>query len=245
MDAARAALFSQLDAVEVVPGLWIGAAPPQGDLLSELGFDALVLCARQYQPAKGRFPGVEVYHAGFRDTEDVTPDELRLAVKAAQWTSRRLRKGKKVLVTCMAGLNRSGLVTALSLAMAGRLDPAMCGELVKRARGPDALSNPTFVDALNRVRHNPGRDPCQLCVNEKITPRYYEDHVCWVAICKDCGVPMVVLRRHSVTPTDEEKEHMRRILFRAFGAWAPGWAMRLDEKRRTIPDHWHAHARPT
>jgi protein-tyrosine phosphatase len=239
-EAAKRRLLSQLDAAQVAPNLWIGAAPPQGDLLGEIGFDALVLCANNWQPASSQYPGVEVHHAPFRDAPDVTKKELKTALRAAEWAAERLTQGKTVLVTCMAGLNRSGLVTALSLSMAAGFDPATCGELVRSARGPDALHNPSFVDALNRARPN----PCELCKNERLTPRFHEDHVCWVAFCKTCKCPMVVLRRHSMQPTKAEKAHMTQLLFRAFGAWRPGWACKVDERQRTIPDHFHMHARP-
>lgn len=205
------------------------------------GWDALVLCAEEYQPAARSFPGTRVVHAPFRDAEDVTPDELKTAVGAAADAAGELVRGGRVLVTCWAGRNRSGLVTALALSFASGMDPARCGELVREKRGPIALTNPSFVDALNRARRAP---KCDLCVGNRVTPRFYEDHLCWIALCKSCGVPMVVLRRHSTKPSREERAFMVNTLSRVAGALAPGQAFMFTEDMDTIPDHWHMHARP-
>ena len=41
---------------------------------------------------------------------------------------------------------------------------------------------------------------CDLCRAKKITPWYHEDEICWIAECDICETPMVVWRRHGVTP---------------------------------------------
>lgn len=57
--------------------------------------------------------------------------------------------GKKVLVRCQAGLNRSGMVCAMVLILQGKTaDEAIA--LVRAARSRNALSNPLFVDYLRR-----------------------------------------------------------------------------------------------
>lgn len=228
-----------LDVARIAPKLWIGAAPPQGTLVRDEGFESLVLCAVEWQPPEAQYPGVEVHHAPFRDCHGVTRDEVATAIKAAKWTARRIASEKRTLVTCMAGKNRSGLVCSLALAMVSGTDPAKCGEIVRRHRGPEALSNAKFVDILNKARN----DDCELCEAKKVTPWIHEDSLCWIAICKSCMLPFVVLRRHSVSPTTEEREHMLNALKIVASQLAPWTSWRIDTERRKIPDHWHAHAR--
>ena len=86
-------------------------------------------------------------------------------------------------------------------------------------------------------------DPdCELCEAARISPWFHEDELCWVAECEACSTPMVVWRSHGVDPTDEERAtmlaHLERVAAEAFGAY---W---IDPDRRSIPDHWHVHARP-
>jgi protein-tyrosine phosphatase len=237
--SARAAQLSQLDVAEVAKNLWIGAAPPEGEIVGE-HWDVLVLCANDWQPSSSSYPGVKVLHAPFRDTLRISTDELKTAMKAAGWTAKELAEGKKVLVTCIAGRNRSGLVTAAALSFVARMDPAKAGEVVRERRGSAALTNSTFVNFLNAMRRN----PCELCQGKRVMPRFYEDHACWLTLCKTCRVPMAVLRRHSTKPTAEERQFMVESLFKIGDKLAPGQAWKLDLKRRTIPSHWHAHLRP-
>jgi len=126
---------------EVTPRLWQGAAPDP--LKSYDGFDVLVLCAREVQPRFRRFKGT-VIRAPFVDTPYPTDVERKIAIRAAREVAKRLRKGQKVLVTCAAGLNRSGLVVALALRMATQMHPEEIIRRIRAARGERALSNPAF-----------------------------------------------------------------------------------------------------
>ena len=87
------------------------------------------------------------------------------------------------------------------------------------------------------------KDDCLLCGAEKMTHWYLEDEMCWVADCDICDTPMVVWWSHGL-PDDELEQQLldrlRRVagdLYGADGFW-------VDQYRRNIPDHWHAHARP-
>jgi len=90
-----------------------------------------------------QFRGETIY-AGFRDARDIQADELQLADYAA--TEVAARAGRTILVTCMAGRNRSGLVTALALNKRG-VPPNRAIALIQRNR-LDALSNPVFVEII-------------------------------------------------------------------------------------------------
>lgn len=138
----------RLEFANVIGNLYQGAAPPPRGL--ENMFDAVVLMASEYQPNEKQFEGIEVLHAPIRDTKPA-PDEIQRAYAAAKWVSKRLKSGKKVLVSCMAGLNRSGFVSAMALVMDG-YNPKSAIHLVKNARGPKALSNTYFVNIIKGMK---------------------------------------------------------------------------------------------
>jgi hypothetical protein len=137
---------------EVFPGLWQGSAPPEGADLAESGFDALVLCAAEHQPGPHLFPGLRTVVAVYLSDagEPPTARELDSAVAASRAVASLVLSGRTVLVTCAVGLNRSGLVTALSLL---QIEPTMTADeavrLVRLAR-PRALGNEWFVDFVHR-----------------------------------------------------------------------------------------------
>ena len=84
-----------------------------------------------------------------------------------------------------------------------------------------------------------GYELCNLYDYREIRTRFYhEDEICIIVDCEICAVPMAVLKRHTPTPTVEEREHIHAQL-RALGDG------RLDDIMRNIPDHYHAHLRPT
>jgi hypothetical protein len=85
--------------------------------------------------------------------------------------------------------------------------------------------------------------PCELCEAARITPWFYEDDECWVAECEACYVPMVVWRRHDPDPGPEARASMLARLGEVMAARFP-WAYYVDDRLRSIPEHWHAHARP-
>ena len=91
----------------------------------------------------------------------------------------------------------------------------------------------------------PGRvDPdCELCEAAEFTTWHHQDDRCWVAECDSCDDPMVVWRSHGTDPGDEVVEHMLSHLRAAADTVFGNTPYRIDQVRRTIPDHWHAHAR--
>ena len=143
---------------QVYGNLWIGNAPPitsvheRGFGLEPLSgsFDTLVLCAREYQLHGSLFAVEEVIHAPMDD--ELCPVKLgtsTMAISAARKVAKKLAMGEHVLVTCLAGRNRSGLVCALALCL-GESDfsAAESIRLVRNARGVNSLANPFFVKFL-------------------------------------------------------------------------------------------------
>ena len=71
----------------------------------------------------------------FNATEDL--------YELVQTAHRDWKAGKRVLIRCQAGWNRSGLVMALTLIKDG-YDPQAAINLIREKRVPEALSNRTF-----------------------------------------------------------------------------------------------------
>lgn len=85
-------------------------------------------------------------------------------------------------------------------------------------------------------------EDCELCEAARISPWFHEDDVCWIAECEACATPMVVWRPHAVDPSEEDRAHMLGQLgVVATEQFGEHW---LDDNRRSIPGHWHVHARP-
>jgi hypothetical protein len=84
---------------------------------------------------------------------------------------------------------------------------------------------------------------CELCEAVEMTTWWFEDDVCWVAECESCAVPMVVWKHHDAAPSDALEARMLERLRVVADEHGPAnyW---IDDNLRTIPDHYHAHARP-
>ncbi len=145
---------------EVLNGLWIGSAPPIASAHENSNqkplayqFDTLVLCAQEYQLDPALFSVPEVLYAPMDDAfEPISKQTAGTALKAARAVVQRLADDQRVLVTCLAGRNRSGMVCALALMLG---PPGLAAgeaiELVRAARGPNALANPHFVRFLQSL----------------------------------------------------------------------------------------------
>ncbi len=137
---------------EIVPDLYIGSKPPATHELAA-HFDVLVLSAKEYQPENRRFGRLRVIHAPIDDDHRYMPSSDKLtALNAAMDVASLRRAGKKILVTCWEGHNRSSLIVALAL-MLGK-DQMPLKEVAARihhARGHDALSNPHFRTFLKEL----------------------------------------------------------------------------------------------
>jgi len=119
--------------------------------LAKSGFNVLVLCAQEIQPRSPNFPGVLVVHAPIDDARP-SAEEQQTIRNAATIVAGYLKEGRRVLVTCAQGRNRSAVVAAMALKMITR---APCQDVVKvikhyrerDARGP-VLCNQHFVNLL-------------------------------------------------------------------------------------------------
>lgn len=141
------ALFS-----EILPNLFQGGTD-DNDVIhvahsnyqrrSDMPFDSIVTMYAWAKPADWN---VQELRYGIPDNliSDIDLERLRKAVDFAhqQWKS-----GDRVLIRCQAGLNRSGLVTALVLIKEG-YQPTEAIELIRAQRGEYALCNHHFEQWL-------------------------------------------------------------------------------------------------
>lgn len=137
---------------EIVPGLHQGGTEDH-DVLSRPGqdyrrrgnypFDTVITLYASAQPVPW---GVEELRYGFPDGT-LHDTDLDTVVHAARFAHGRWLDGAHVLIRCQAGMNRSGLVTALVLVLAG-LAPAQAINQIRMRRGPSCLFNTDFVTWL-------------------------------------------------------------------------------------------------
>jgi protein-tyrosine phosphatase len=142
-----------VSASRIVGDLYVGAAPPPGNYADQ--FDVIVLTADEYQPAASMFPGVRLRHHPFDDSPDPQPRDLMTAWTAAEAVAQDMRRGRRVLVSCRMGRNRSGLVAALALHLVTGESGAAVLALVRERRvddvGVHALSNRAFQRFLRTL----------------------------------------------------------------------------------------------
>jgi protein-tyrosine phosphatase len=99
------------------------------------------------------YPGVQVIYAPNDDNGSFLPEreDLALALRAAREVAANLKAGRKTLVTCWQGRNRSGLVSALALYLHLGCSGEHAVRLVQHARR-GALTNPMFDKLLSRLQ---------------------------------------------------------------------------------------------
>ncbi|MCU1501396.1 MAG: hypothetical protein JWM12_750 [Ilumatobacteraceae bacterium] len=90
----------------------------------------------------------------------------------------------------------------------------------------------------------PSAAECELCEAAKTTDWFFEDDLCWVAECEMCWVPMVVWKHHDPHPPAEVRATMLAHLAQAVAREYTFEQFYIDDNMRTIPTHYHAHARP-
>jgi len=126
-------------------GMYFGSAMTECPKITDQ-FDAVVSMA-----GKGGLdlrPTCE-HHAFYIDDGKLGRPEALLVGEAVGITHRLLDEGKKVLVRCQAGYNRSGLVVALTLRMAYGMSADEAIDLIRTKRSPHALCNLDFVEYIN------------------------------------------------------------------------------------------------
>lgn len=146
----------RLEASNVSPKLWVGSRPPVDRDLP--AFDVVALCAVEVQPDMG-FHG-RLIRCPIPDAV-LSINELSRAIAASKQVAESLLAGKRVLVTCHAGLNRSAFVACLALSRVTTMGASDLISLMRTRRSPAALSNQHFLHLLHHLvgegRENPQR----------------------------------------------------------------------------------------
>ncbi|MFJ8443446.1 protein-tyrosine phosphatase family protein [Kitasatospora griseola] len=132
---------------EVAPGLWMGGhhwRDPAGQrhpVRVDSEFELVVSLFTA--PGHGPAPGVEHFVAEVPDGP-LDAEQLAAVQAAATHTATAVATGRRVLVHCRSGYNRSGLVVAQALVELGA-HPAEAIRRVRTRRSPWALHNDLFV----------------------------------------------------------------------------------------------------
>lgn len=146
--------MAKLDFHWVVPNIAQGSYPrPIEEAFSHA--DTIVFCAEELQPKGVRAPpGKRIVKLGFDDDiyRPIPPEVGRIFHAHAQHLAREATSGRKLLITCAMGLNRSGLITGLTLLYAYRMRPPEAIQLIRARRSKDALMNPIFENWLLNQR---------------------------------------------------------------------------------------------
>lgn len=143
-------MFNEVDVLfsEIAPNLFMGGTDdedvihfPQKSRVprKDLPFDSIITMYAWARPADWQ---IQEFRYGIPDSRirDIDLNRLKQAVNWGyqQWTS-----GDRLLVRCQAGLNRSGLVTALILMKSG-LDAQSAITQIRTLRAPYALCNSDY-----------------------------------------------------------------------------------------------------
>ncbi|MER6569738.1 protein phosphatase [Streptomyces sp. NPDC001093] len=136
---------------EIVPGLWMGGHEFRGRSgRPELAvvhdeFDVVQTLLRL--PGYGPDPAVE-HHVWPIPDGPLDGTQLAGVIRLARAANEALDAGRRVLVRCYHGYNRSGLVVAHALAQRGHAPPDEVIRLIRARRSAWALHNELFVEYL-------------------------------------------------------------------------------------------------
>lgn len=122
-------------------------------------FHTIVFCAEEMQPkVRGLPPDRRAVYCPMDDNfyRPVTREEIGLLMGLAKQLAVEAKEGRKVLITCAQGVNRSGLVTGMTVMhLTGCTGDQAIAE-VRRLRKPRlrdimVLGNPMFEQALRSI----------------------------------------------------------------------------------------------
>lgn len=144
---------------EVKPGLWLGGTHDEHDLRlqARYGSDLPAISPEEFQTVVTMYAWampadwfVKELRYGIYDGDmsDFDTADLHELVSTAH---RDWKAGKKVLIRCQAGINRSGLIMALVLIRDG-MNPEAAIELMREKRARSVLRNNTFENWLKEVK---------------------------------------------------------------------------------------------
>lgn len=170
--APRSARGVEIDATWISLRLYVGRRPPTGPYLREAGFDVLVLCAlpeeyeqvyeTRWEDLPRRFDRLSVLQAPLDDSgESPNYESIAHARCVADYVAGRVLRGKRAILTCLEGRNRSAFVAALALHRLTGRSGDDCAARVREMRqvvtgaNRPVLCNPFFNAILSIVDEQP------------------------------------------------------------------------------------------
>jgi protein-tyrosine phosphatase len=132
---------------EIVPSLWMGGHVYGNGTPAIVGDEFDVVLSLYLRDGHGPSSRVEHHHAPIPDGP-LLPEQIEAVIRLAGIATTAVRDGRKVLVRCHSGYNRSGLVVAQALLGLGyTVNDAIF--LIRYRRSKWALHNSLFVDYLH------------------------------------------------------------------------------------------------
>lgn len=137
---------------EIMPRLFMGGTHDDDVIFNQANddfkitkkhFDAVITMYSWAHPVDWH---IQEMRYGIPDTH-IKDFDLSKIFEIAYWGYKKWSKGEKLLVRCQAGLNRSGLITALILMING-LDAKSAINQIREKRTELALFNHNYVDWL-------------------------------------------------------------------------------------------------
>lgn len=117
------------------------------------GVDHLILAACDFQEEDRMFH-CDVSRVPLWDMTEFPLSEYietkRVVISTAKEAASLIRQGRHVLSTCWAGLNRSGLITAVTLMELG-FNAEDSVEIVRKSVGVHGLCNDLFVEMIKEI----------------------------------------------------------------------------------------------
>jgi len=116
-------------------------------LVAQQNIDLIIFAAKEYQP-RHEYANLDRILVPLTDSPFLTDSEIFMLLEAVDEVSTNaasyLTKGKNVISSCHAGLNRSGIITAFILAKLTDVPKQKIIEHIRILRHPEALSNKLF-----------------------------------------------------------------------------------------------------
>ncbi|MFI0353948.1 hypothetical protein [Actinomadura sp. 9N407] len=132
---------------EIIPSLWMGGHVYEDGTPAIVRDEFDVVLSLYTREGHGPDDRTEHHHAPMPDGP-LSAEQIEAVCRFAEIAATAVRDGRKVLVRCHSGYNRSGLVVAQTLIDLGHsADDAIF--LVRYRRSKWALNNVLFVDYLN------------------------------------------------------------------------------------------------
>ena len=144
-----------LKATRIASGMYQGPCPLSTEQVRAHRFTVLAFCALEIQPmvsAQSKH-GLTLLYVPLNDNPDapMTDVEWERAHGAGREVARLTALGERSLVTCAAGLNRSGIVNAVALHYRFGCSGPEAVAQIRATRGPQALGNPSFERRLAKL----------------------------------------------------------------------------------------------